>query len=58
MHPTPEETGGLREFRGLIGWRVRGWDILVKTWEWGEGMVYGTVGGWTVAGGIWRVIIN
>jgi hypothetical protein len=29
-----------------------GGDIHVETGEWGGGMGYGTIGGWTVEGGI------
>ena len=36
--PNPQETGGSREFRGLVGWVVGGGDILV---EMGLGRRYG-----------------
>jgi hypothetical protein len=29
--PNPQETGGSREFRGLLGWRVCGGAILMET---------------------------
>ena len=35
--PNPQETGGAREFRGLIGW---GWGVGTSSWSqgWGRGM--------------------
>jgi hypothetical protein len=36
--PNPQETGGAREFRGLVRWEVG--------WGWGGGMGCGTVRGW------------
>jgi hypothetical protein len=46
--PNPQETGGPREFRDLVGW---GGGILVETGG-GErgGMECGTVGGWSWRG--------
>ena len=35
--PNPQETGGPREFRSLVGWEVVGGDILMKT---GDGRRY------------------
>jgi hypothetical protein len=29
--PISQEFGGPREFRGLVGWVVGGWDILMDT---------------------------
>jgi hypothetical protein len=29
--PNPQETGGLREFRGLVGWGLWGGNILLET---------------------------
>jgi hypothetical protein len=41
----PQETGGPREFRGLVGW-VMG----IFLWRQGVGRKYGTVRGWTGGG--------
>jgi hypothetical protein len=45
--PNPQETGGLREFRCLVGWMVGVRDILIETGESEGGMGCGTGGGWT-----------
>jgi hypothetical protein len=54
----PQETGGPREFRDLVGCEVGGGDILLEmgVGVWGGGMGCGTVGGWTGQGGkIWSL---
>jgi hypothetical protein len=43
----PQETGSLREFRGLVGW---GWGHSHENRGRGGGMECGTVGGWTLRG--------
>jgi hypothetical protein len=48
--PNPQETGGPREFRGLVGWGMGGEGILVVAGGQGGGMGCGTVGGWTGRG--------
>ena len=45
--PNPQETGGSREFRGLVASGVGGGDILEETGGWGVGMGHGIFRGWT-----------
>jgi hypothetical protein len=45
MAPNPQETGGPREFRNLVGFGVGGGDILVEAEGGGGGMGCGTVKG-------------
>jgi hypothetical protein len=46
----PQESGGPREFRGLVGCGIggRGGYIFMETITWGGGMGCGTVWGWIV----------
>jgi hypothetical protein len=50
--PDPQETGGPREFRGQMGWRV-----VVSMWR--QGVVWrrgcGAVGGWEGRGREWNM---
>ena len=45
--PNPQETGGPKEFRVLVGCGVGDRDILVETGGRGGGMGCGKLGGWT-----------
>ena len=43
----PQETGGSREWRGLVGWGIGGGYIFVETGGWRGVMGCRTVRGWT-----------
>jgi hypothetical protein len=47
--PNPQETGGSREFSGLLRWEWGG-DILIETGERGRGMGCGAERGWALRG--------
>jgi hypothetical protein len=43
----PQETGGSREWRGLVGWGIGGGDIFVETGGWRGGRGWGIAMGGT-----------
>ena len=53
--PNPQETGGPREFRGLLGC---GWEVGTSLWRQGGEKVFDveeSEGGWCVGNKIWTV---